>query len=192
MNIARENVALWPSSIKDHDISKSRRKLASELMRPAETTKEWQSLEPSSFDSATQNLTLFECENPQNEAQIIASLMRETLEEPTKTAALITPDRNLAKRVAMACKRWNIEIDDSAGLALTQTPVGRFLMLAIETCIKSLSPVSLLALLKHPITNPDLRNNLSTFETLLLRGFKPPKGIEGLHYQWEKQDEPED
>jgi len=192
MNINREDIALWPSDITDHETSKARRKLASELMRPAETTKEWQNLEPQSFTQATDNLKIFECENPQNEAQIIASLMRETLEQPSKTAALITPDRNLAKRVAMACRRWNIDIDDSAGLPLTQTPIGRFLMLSIETSIKSLSPVSLLALLKHPLTNKNLQQNLGAFETILLRGFKPPKGITGLHHQWQKHEEPEE
>jgi len=191
MNINREDVALWPSNINDHDTSKHRRHLTSELMRTAQTTKQWQDLAPDTFKTATQNLKRFDCDTPQNEAQIIAALMRETLQHPAKTAALITPDRNLAKRVAMACRRWNIEIDDSAGLPLTQTSVGRFLSLSIETITQSLSPVALLALLKHPLTNPNLQQNLKQFETSLLRGFKPPKGIDGLYLQWEKHGQDE-
>ena len=185
MNINREDVTLWPSTIKDHEICKHRRLLASELMRPAETTKQWQNLEENTFEKAIENLKLFECDTPQNEAQIIAALMRETLEHPEKTAALITPDRNLAKRVAMACRRWNIEIDDSAGQPLTQTSIGRYLSLSVETITQSLSPVSLLALLKHPLIKSDLQQNLKLFETCLLRGFTPPKGIDGLYKQLE-------
>ena len=183
MNILREDVALWPNAVTDSGTSKARRKLASELMRPTETTKAWQSLEEESFDTAIRNLSLYEADTPQQEAQIIASLMRSILEEPTKTAALITPDRNLAKRVAMACRRWNIEIDDSAGSPLTQTPLGRFLMLSIEACAHKLSPVSLLALLKHPLTHQDLKAELRHFARELLRGTKPPAGIEGLKHQ---------
>jgi ATP-dependent helicase/nuclease subunit B len=187
----KEDIATWPTTLNDNDISIARRILSSELMRPAETTKEWQAIKDkpeiiSACKTATQNLELFNCDTPQHEAQIIATLMRQTLEEPTKTAALITPDRNLAKRVAMACRRWGITIDDSAGEALNQTPIGRFLMLTIEACTNALSPVSLLALLKHKLAQKELKENLGQFETLLLRGFKPPKGIAGLEHQWEK------
>lgn len=192
MNILRENVALWPCNIADTDTSKARRILSSELMRPAETTKAWQDLNDSAFNEAIENLSLYEADTPQQEAQIIATLMRSILEEPTKTAALITPDRNLAKRVAMACRRWNITIDDSAGLPLTQTPIGRFLMLGIETTAQKLSPVSLLALLKHPLTHNDLKRNIGEFERTLLRGTKPPAGIDGLHHQATKNEADEE
>lgn len=192
MNILREDIALWPCNIKDTDTSKARRILSSELMRPAETTKKWQDLEANTFDTAIQNLNLFEADTPQQEAQIIATLMRSILEEPTKTAALITPDRNLAKRVAMACRRWGIIIDDSAGLPLTQTPIGRLLTLSIEAVTQRLSPVALLALLKHPLTHNDLKHDIGNFETSLLRGTKPPAGIDGLRYQAQKNEASEE
>ena len=183
LNINRESIKDWTDT--KHT---PRQKLASELMRPAETTKHWQDLHTQNLESATDNLKLFEADTQQDEAQIIASLMRETLEEPTKTAALITPDRNLAKRVSIACKRWNIELDDSAGLPLTQTPVGRFLILSAQTCLNALSPVSLLSVLKHPLTHPDFKTELGIFEAKLLRGIKPPKNIEGLYHKSKKED----
>ncbi|MFK7839621.1 MAG: double-strand break repair protein AddB, partial [Bdellovibrionales bacterium] len=166
---------------------KERRIMACELMRPAETSKEWQNLKDNAFKKAIENLKILECETSQNEAQIIATYMRQTLEEPTKTAALITPDRNLAKRVATACKKWNIEIDDSAGTPLSQTPIGQFLLLSITTIDEHLSPVSLLSLLKHPLTHHDFQNNLNHLEINILRGFKPTKGIQGLKNKLAKQ-----
>ena len=183
LEIKRTDVSQWNTPLTDNDICQHRRTLASELMRPAETTKHWQELGENIFSDAIGNLQLLECETPQNEANIIAALMRQTLEEDEKTAALITPDRNLAKRVAMACRRWNIEIDDSAGQPLTQTSVGRFLSLTLEAVENALSPVSLLAALKHPLVKQEIKTDLKTFETFLLRGFKPPKGIDGLNIQ---------
>jgi len=188
ININRESVQTWPTSISDNAITKARRKLSSELMRPSETTHKWQEIDRRPIQSSIENLKLFDCETPQHEAQIIATMMRETLEQSTKTAALITPDRNLAKRVAMACLRWGIKVDDSAGTPLTQTQIGRFINLTIETCEQALSPTSLLSALKHPLTNQDIKSNLQHFETKILRGIKPAKGIKGL-YQRAEDDE---
>ena len=61
------------------------------------------------------------------DAQGIALMMRCTLEEPGRTAALVTPDRLLAERVAAALARWDIAVDDSAGQPLGQTPPGALL-----------------------------------------------------------------
>ena len=47
----------------------------------------------------------------------------------SKTAALVTPDRRLARRVAVELRRWNIEVDDSAGRALANTPLAQFMRL---------------------------------------------------------------
>lgn len=189
---SREKITNWPTPTTDTATSNARRTLCTELMRPAKTTQEWQKIitTPNTLNActtATQNLQLFEADTPQQEAQIIAALMRSILEQPTKTAALITPDRNLAKRVAMACRRWNITIDDSAGLPLNQTAIGRFLMLTIETSAQDLSPVTLMALLKHPLVQSDLQTNLNLLETTLLRGTKPPAGINGLYDHLAKQ-----
>ena len=68
-----------------------------------------------------------------------------------KTAALVTPDRALGRRVKAALARWNIAAEDSGGEALAETPAGIFARLAAETAFGRLAPVTLLALLKHPL-----------------------------------------
>ena len=68
-----------------------------------------------------------------------------------KSAALVTPDRALARRVTAALARWNLAFDDSGGDALIDTPAGIFARLAAEAVAKELEPPTLLALLKHPL-----------------------------------------
>jgi len=177
----RQTVKLWHEE--NTALSETRRFLASELMRPAETTRAWQALKTNTkaqqkISSATRNLSILTCETAQEEANIIALLMRQTLEQPTSTAALITPDRKLATRVSAAAKRWNITLDDSAGTPLSQTLNGQFLTLLSTACETNLAPVSLLALLKHPFIPHTPSTAL--LEEHLLRGIKPKPGFEGL------------
>ena len=68
-----------------------------------------------------------------------------------KSAALVTPDRALARRVMAALGRWNLEFDDFGGDALMDTSAGIFARLVAETAAKGLEPPTLLALLKHPL-----------------------------------------
>src|SRR5271170_959631 len=75
--------------------------------------------------------------------------MRETLETPGKTAALVTPDPSIARRVATELARWGIEVEDSAGRTLAQTPAGLLARLILEAAIE-FTPRSFLALLAHP------------------------------------------
>ena len=58
----------------------------------------------------------------EEEALAIATVLRETSEDPGKTAALITPDRALARRVLAALGRWKVPVDDSGGDPLADTP----------------------------------------------------------------------
>ena len=78
-------------------------------------------------------------------------MLRRTLEIPAATAALVTPDRELARRVAAELRRWDIDIDDFAGLPLNRTPPGAFLRLVLDAAESGLAPVPLLAVLKHPL-----------------------------------------
>ena len=79
----------------------------------------------------------------------LAIAMRETLETPGKTAALVTPDPSIARRVATELARWGIEAEDSAGRTLAQTPAGVLARLILEASIE-FTPRSFLALLTHP------------------------------------------
>ena len=73
------------------------------------------------------------------------------METQGKTAALVTPDRALARRVLAALARWNVPVDDSGGDALADTPLGVFARLVAEAALDGLAPVKLLAMLKHPL-----------------------------------------
>ncbi|MEQ8934195.1 MAG: hypothetical protein RIE56_00195, partial [Amphiplicatus sp.] len=134
---------------------------------------------------ALHGMTWITAPAPQEDAGAIALIMRETLETPDKTAALITPDRALARRVAAALKRWRIDIDDSAGVPLAQTPPGAFLRLCIRMIADDLAPVSLLAALKHPLAGGGratvaFRESVRRLERAILRGPRPAPGIKGL------------
>lgn len=181
LGIERRDVKPWPVA---EDSAASRRWLVSEIMRPAATSGAWANLQAESdararTESALQNLMRADADTPQEEARLIAVLMREALEKPGRTAALVTPDRNLARRVAAACRRWGINVDDSAGQKLTDTAAGSFLRLCARACITNLAPGALLALLRHRLCNQQ-HDLISKLETKILRGAKPPPGIEGL------------
>lgn len=128
---------------------------------------------------------LIDCADQQEEAGVIALAMREAIETPGRTAALITPDRILARRVAAELGRWNINVDDSAGQPLATTPVGAFLRLAASCIIEDAPPVPLLSLLKHPLAACGMeiavfRARVREFERLVLRGPRPAPGFGGL------------
>jgi len=136
-------------------------------------------------EDALNGIARIDCPTPREEAAVIALIMRQTLEAPEKTCALVTPDRGLARRVAAELTRWGIDVDDSAGLPLAQTLPSAFLMLTARMLADGLSPVSLLAALKHPLaaggmTAVAFRALTRTLEVSLLRGPRPAPGIKGL------------
>jgi ATP-dependent helicase/nuclease subunit B len=169
-----------------------RETLVSEALRPAATTEHWLARRSAaSFDAATnaslQSVAMIEAATAEEEALAIALCLRETMETPDKTAALITPDRALARRVAAALARWNVAVDDSGGDALPDTSAGVFARLAAEAALKALEPVTLLALLKHPLLRLGAaegghRDAIATLERALLRGPRPRAGSNGLEH----------
>jgi ATP-dependent helicase/nuclease subunit B len=107
------------------------------------------------------------------------------METKDKTAALVTPDRALARRVLAALARWDIAADDSGGDKLTDTPAGLFARLAAEAAIGGLAPVTLLALLKHPLTRLGAAEGahvraIAALERAVLRGPRPRAATAGL------------
>lgn len=183
--VLRSSVGEWQVK-KKPAINHARVKLVSEAMRPAETTEHWRSLRAGDIPSqALDNLTRIDCGTPQEEADVIALILREALETPTKTAALITPDRRLARRVSLSLRRWGIEIDDSGGQPLTELPVGTWMMLTAEMAEQELAPVELLSFLKHPIMadalpSDELRGMVGMLDEKILRGPRPTAGFPGL------------
>ena len=158
--------------------------LVSEIMRPAPVSDKWTEL--GHLDAASlDGMARYDCAGAQEEAGVIALLLRQQLETPGATAMLVTPDRGLARRVAAELKRWDIDIDDSAGIALNLSPPGVFLRLIAQAAIEHLAPIPLLALLKHPLAGLDyetgvLRGLVRRFEIQSLRGPRQAPGLPGL------------
>lgn len=123
--------------------------LIHEAFKPAEQADEWRHSNISA--DVLQNVTRIDCDTITEEALTIALLLREVLETPEKTAALVTSDRNLSRHVIAQMKRWGIELDDSAGTPLHHTPTGVFLSLIADYGLNNGSGSSTLALLKHPL-----------------------------------------
>ena len=125
----------------------------SEALRPAESTDLWRergwTLSPLALAAALQGVTIIVADNETEEGLALAIAMRETLETPGKTAVLVTPDPSIARRVAAELARWGIEVEDSAGRTLAQSPAGVLARLILEASI-DFTPRSFLALLGHP------------------------------------------
>ncbi len=121
------------------------------LFLPPESSKSWVDLPAEK--RRLSGVRIMTCANPEEEAQAIALLVREALEEPEKRVAVVTPDRALARRVVHHLDRWNIAADDSAGRPLSQTPAGRLLLLLAEVMADKAPPVPLMALLAHPLVD---------------------------------------
>ena len=160
--------------------------LVSEALRPATTTDRWQHrIGTAGFavaiEKAMAGVNVIETANVEDEALAIAACLRETVESPDKTAALVTPDRALARRVVAALERWQVEVDDSGGDALAETRAGIFARLVAEVALQGLEPAALLALLKHSLLRLGDKPNayaraIGALECAVLRGPRPRRG----------------
>jgi ATP-dependent helicase/nuclease subunit B len=190
LGIARRDVVqLGPAAPRGREL------LASEAMRPSNATAQWHRrlAEPVAMQKIAdgmENLAVIAAANPEMEALAIAVAMREA-HELGKSAALVTPDRALARRVMAALRRWNLTFDDSGGDALTDTSTGIFARLAAGAAAEQLEPATLLALLKHPLLRLGKaagawKTAIETLELALLRGTRPAAGCNGLAQDFAK------
>jgi ATP-dependent helicase/nuclease subunit B len=178
------DLPLFASAERDGGDAIARRvRLIAEALRPAITTDAWRRL-PAQPADTLDGLSRYDCASAQEEAVTIALLLRRKLERPGATAALVTPDRALARRVAAELCRWGIDIDDSAGLPLNRTPPGVFLRLVLDLAASQLAPVPLLAALKHPLASGGLApvafRDLARQLEQAIRGPRPAPGFAGL------------
>jgi len=172
---------------------RGREVLASEAMRPSNATAQWHRrlAEPEiarKISAGMTDLAVIAADNPEMEALAIAVAMREA-RHLNKSAALVTPDRALARRVMGALGRWNLAFDDSGGDALMETSAGIFARLAAEAVAKQLEPPTLLALLKHPFCRlggapAAFAGAVEALELALLRGTRPQPGAGGLAHDF--------
>lgn len=183
LNLDRAEVLDWPSAPEGRT-PPGREALLSEVLRPAATTHRWREIGPLDPD-ALRGVTRIDCPTPREEALTVALMLRNALETPDRTAALVTPDRDLARRVTAELRRWDITADDSAGRPLMVTAPGAFLRLVAAMAADAFGPVSTLSVLKHPLcglgmATAPFRDLVRRLETDVLRGVRPGPGIAGL------------
>jgi ATP-dependent helicase/nuclease subunit B len=131
----------------------ARLRVASIAMRPADTTDEWSELVAADpqHGAGFDDVCLIEAANEREEAAAIAVALRHALNEGSRLSALVTGDRDLARRVSAELRRYGIVADDSAGLPLTRTPQAQLLELLVTACFRPGDPVPILGLIKHPL-----------------------------------------
>jgi ATP-dependent helicase/nuclease subunit B len=187
----RAAVKVWPASESAVAVLKgrSRRRVINEALRPPDATGDWLRVigdlkaegEGAGADPIAEGLDGLSAVNARNEeeaATLAALLLRESLERPGETAALITPDQAMARRVSARLARWGVEADSSAGRPLANYPAGVLMSLIARAAAGGLDPATTLAILKHPLARfgadeATLAAGRGALERYGLRGPKP-------------------
>jgi ATP-dependent helicase/nuclease subunit B len=159
LGIGRADVQLLAGSASEPEQG-VRDALIAEAMRPSGSTGRWHSYAKNADRDAVRaslsGVSLIEAPSAQDEAEVVALILREAAETPGRTAALVSPDRLLARRVAVRLEAWGIKVDDSAGRPFAKTVPGTFLDLTIAAITNGFAPADTMALLKHPLTRVGL------------------------------------
>ena len=180
------DVARWPGCAQVAPTAPAARvALLDMALRPPAGMAAWTQREQARWAPGLDGLRYLAAPDAQAEAAAIALTLREALEVPGARAALVTPDRDLARRVSAALIRHGILADDSAGEPLGETPTGAFLRLLTQVVAEDFAPVPLLSLLKHPLAAAGMPRNdfldaVRTLERRVLRGARPHGGLAGL------------
>lgn len=180
--IGVNSVALWKGCSPTASPGEARRDLVSLALRPADQTADWRAAidgeGTEKIRKGLSGLTVVSARDAEACALSAALLLRETLETPGRTAALVTPDQDLARRVAARLARWGVVADASAGEPLARFPCA----VLAETTALALSdparPATLLSLLKHAQvrmgrTEAELKAARDALELKALRRTRP-------------------
>ncbi len=160
--VARGAVSVWSPPAPGDARGRWRRRIINEALRPAEETADWLTQidrlrEEGAADGVDPireglaGLSVIVARAEDETASVAALLMREALETPGRTAALITPDAVLARRVSARLARWGIVVDSSAGAPLAGFPAAELAGLVARAAADAIDPVEWLAILKHPM-----------------------------------------
>ena len=200
LGVRREDVQLLPGPAPDAP-RRARAALVSEAMRPARTTERWHRFltvgagaGSKEMGEALAGVAVLDAPGAEDEAEAVALILREAVEAPGRTAALVSPDRELARRVAARLATWDLHVEDSAGQPLGKTSVGAFLDLVIEAASTRLEPVALMALLKHPLCRlglpaAELRRAWRTLELAAFRTAYFGEGLDGVAAALERAED---
>ncbi|MBO9710892.1 MAG: double-strand break repair protein AddB [Caulobacter sp.] len=173
-----------------------RRRLINEALRPAEATADWlaqidrlraESQEVDPIAEGLKGLSLVNARTEEEAATACALLLREALETPNLTAALVTPDQELSRRVAARLARWGVVADSSAGAPLAASPATILAQHLAALAVRPLDPVRLLAVAKHPL----LKVPAETLSALELKGLRGAAPRDEAHLLGRLADHPE-
>ncbi|QCK85191.1 double-strand break repair protein AddB [Phreatobacter aquaticus] len=161
-----------------------RERLMSDVMRPAATTEAWLEARTVAGPSMLDGITVIEAQAERDEALAVALVLREIAEDPTRRAALVTPDRALARRVTAELARWQVVVDDSGGRPLGTSPAATVARLVAAIALDDPAPAQVLALLAHPAIDlgldaDRLADAIAAIELRVLRGLRPQGGLAG-------------
>jgi ATP-dependent helicase/nuclease subunit B len=160
LGVAPGDVRTWPGT-DGASKAEARRRMIHEALAPAESTADWRrTLDSLSASlgtvkeafalSALDGLTVIEAPDEAVEAETAALLLRQVMEQPEETAALVTQDATLARRVSGVLQRWGLDVPPSSGSPLGQTTAGSLIGLCARWVLDPAEPVILSAVLKHP------------------------------------------
>ena len=191
MDAERAEVTVLGTPTKPHA---ARSWLVNEALRPAETTHRWwqnqPAIEKAVVEGALDDVTLIEAANEREEALAIAIALRQAVDQVDRRAALVTGDRNLARRVSAELARFGVIADDSGGRPLLSTPAASLLLLVAEAVFRPGDVVHLLDLLSHPMLvcgmqRSEVRRLAEFAELVLLRGGTDRPDISTMTDQFE-------
>ncbi|MHB8530838.1 MAG: double-strand break repair protein AddB, partial [Caulobacteraceae bacterium] len=182
--LPRAQVADWGPATEAAPHGRWRRRVINEALRPPDSTADWldqiralktegEGRDP--IREGLEGLRVIACRDEEEEARIAALIMREALETPGRSCALITPDMGLARRASAMLSRWGVAVDSSAGRPLAGTPVAVLMALVAKARADPLDPPTLLAIVKHPLvrlrfTPADIARARRILERQALRG----------------------
>jgi len=116
--------------------------------------------------------TMIECTDENQEAQVAALIIREALEEKCASIAVICSDRQMVRRLKQTLKKWSIDADDTTDDFLLDSMVASlFLILLDIIAAKQFSLISLLGLLKHPLS---IYNKEQELDKIIKNQFRKP------------------
>ncbi|GAB5426716.1 MAG: double-strand break repair protein AddB [Devosia indica] len=155
-------------------------------LAPTAQTALWpeQRFADATLEAALDGVSILRARNEDEEARTIALAARDALDRD-KSVGIVTPDSNLARRIAAELKRFDIVVDDAAGTPLYHASAGRLARQLLNLVQNNCAAVDLLALLRNRATTLGLERGAvvalaDDVDLGLLRGQRPGPGIAGI------------
>ena len=141
-------------------------------------------LTPAALELAVAGISTISARTEDEEARAVALAARDALAR-SESVGIITPDRNLARRIAAELGRFGVQVDDAAGVPLFQSAAGRLARQILALAVNGCGAVDLMALLRNSsalfgLDRDAIRALADTIELGLLRGQRANPGLDGL------------